>query len=72
MDRIERFLEHARECMEMAGKTSGTQSDALVRIAEYGTALARDRREQLEATATAPRASIPCPSPRAQEDSELH
>jgi uncharacterized protein (DUF1697 family) len=58
MERIAQFLEHARGCMELAAKTQGTQSDALVRIAEYWTALARDRRRQLEAK-DAP-ASVSC------------
>lgn len=48
MERIAKFLEHARDCMELAARTSGEQHDSLLRIAEAWTGLAAERRQLLE------------------------
>lgn len=72
MEKIAQYLEHACDCMEMAAKTWGPQSDALVRIAEHWTVLARERREHLEVHMGAAHAALAYPEITAPKCPSIH
>jgi hypothetical protein len=47
MEKIAQFLDHARDCLELAGRLPSEQSEAVVRIAEDWIDLASERRRLL-------------------------